>query len=803
MKKLVLWSVIWALLFFSIPKAESATISLQTAYQIARNWLKKTAATIDMHASYIEEVVHYQGGVHGDPGYYIAFLRPSGWLCIPADDSCEPIRAYGKNFLTPQNYEISPLKFFLRLQRSQISFISANSFLTSSPTNASVTANKRWELLNPSSPIMKVAAQQGVAMNVISNDIVVNPLLGKNSWGQGGISSSNPATTSIFYNRHVAWNGEPFLVGSAPLSLGQFLRYNSWGQPAISYGKISINGVTSEEPLFGHSTAYQWNIMDPDPHPDNISTEALDMITGLLHDTGAVLNANYNAYFSGNQTKYETYAELFDIPDALTVFGYRNAIYAPYGFFLNEQEERKYLEQIILPNLVSGMPVFLGLSLFEGIPTISSLLQTHTAIIDGYAFHDYGPGIDKVPYHHINFGWNGLEDDFWFALTDSVQLNTSSYFTQFPYDFVFNVMSDDEGKELVGGRFYLGDKESENVVVTLTLSSGSTIASVTNTKGAFAARIPPNTTVEKIKFQKTGAFSTTPVSLGGLAGEDATTGESVSWDTVGNRWWGDISLKTATTMGVTTGIEEGLARNGVPYVTGSPRNMSNMNFDGMSSLYVAAFPFANYASQTWLPELFQKIEDFVRGGGTAVIEADSWLLASRLASAAGGSLTFYSASEVPIYYGAAGRTEVYPKGQLLEDTQMSTVILAFSPYEMGSGGPLIKSLSVEGGNLLANAEVLLFTGNSSYTMIYPVSVCFPLGAGMVYYTSFPIPGAMASTAQTFTIADWYLSRSANSTALIAASIEDSTVEDNTGGCNGGMGFMALVGLLCLGIARKR
>ena len=116
---------------------------------------------------------------------------------------------------------------------------------------------------------------------------------------------------------------------------------------------------------------------------------------------------------------------------------------------------------------------------------------------------------------------------------------------------------------------------------------------------------------------------------------------------------------------------------------------------------------------------------------------------------------------------------------------------------------MIRSMSVEGGRSLAIAELILFDGSSAYIETYLASVCFPLGDGMVYYTSFPIPGENAPSIPAQKIADWYLSRSLEETATTSSSEGERSDDNRGGGCNSGMGFMALVGFMCLSIARKR
>lgn len=64
----------------------------------------------------IRELIRYSGKQHGNPGYYVAFLDPKGWLLIPGDDAFEPILAFGGDFLTPERYERNPLYFLLRVE---------------------------------------------------------------------------------------------------------------------------------------------------------------------------------------------------------------------------------------------------------------------------------------------------------------------------------------------------------------------------------------------------------------------------------------------------------------------------------------------------------------------------------------------------------------------------------------------------------------------------------------------------------------------------------------------------------------
>jgi len=63
----------------------------------------------------IEEIRHYQGEPYGNPGYYVAFLNPGGWVIVPADDGFEPILTFGSGKLTPELYEASSFRHLFRL----------------------------------------------------------------------------------------------------------------------------------------------------------------------------------------------------------------------------------------------------------------------------------------------------------------------------------------------------------------------------------------------------------------------------------------------------------------------------------------------------------------------------------------------------------------------------------------------------------------------------------------------------------------------------------------------------------------
>jgi len=76
-------------------------IQEEQARRVVENWLAKNPRP--MYSSIgqeIEEIRHHQGEPYGNPGYYVVFLNPGGWVVVPADDAFEPILAFSSDKLT-------------------------------------------------------------------------------------------------------------------------------------------------------------------------------------------------------------------------------------------------------------------------------------------------------------------------------------------------------------------------------------------------------------------------------------------------------------------------------------------------------------------------------------------------------------------------------------------------------------------------------------------------------------------------------------------------------------------------------
>jgi hypothetical protein len=124
-------------------------------------------------------------------------------------------------------------------------------------------------------------------------------------------------------------------------------------------------------------------------------------------------------------------------------------------------------------------------------------------------------------------------------------------------------------------------------------------------------------------------------------------------------------------------------------------------------------------------------------------------------------LTLFAA---PARAAAVGLTKIFLHGSLKEAVGQNEIIIPFTPFESGNG-PLIKDPG--SATVWATAEIVEFQNGAASVNYYPVAVSFPLGQGMVYYSSFPIPSNLDTVTPGLTEADmpairafaeWFMSK---------------------------------------------
>jgi len=65
-------------------EARANFVSEQDARAVVQNWLEMTPTqSLAIEGTEVREVVYFTGGLHGNPGYYVVLLDPSGWVIVP------------------------------------------------------------------------------------------------------------------------------------------------------------------------------------------------------------------------------------------------------------------------------------------------------------------------------------------------------------------------------------------------------------------------------------------------------------------------------------------------------------------------------------------------------------------------------------------------------------------------------------------------------------------------------------------------------------------------------------------------
>jgi len=187
-KKIWVFTVLTLIIFPA--SAFAGFVTESDAINVANSWLTMNESPMEESmGKIIREIQHYNGEKYGEPGYYVAFLEPNGWVVIPADDQFEPVLAFGKDFITPQAFEESILSSFFRIQ-SPVSSAPELSIAFSDTSKISKTrqqVNRRWQRLriNNSEQDKYAMSASSVITESLLNDLVVKPLLGeRGSWLQ-------------------------------------------------------------------------------------------------------------------------------------------------------------------------------------------------------------------------------------------------------------------------------------------------------------------------------------------------------------------------------------------------------------------------------------------------------------------------------------------------------------------------------------------------------------------------------------------------------------------------------------------
>lgn len=393
----------------------------------------------------IRQVVRYQGGLHGDVGYWLVMLQ-KGWLVVPADDRHWPVQVFGGGAMTPSLFEGSLWYATIGYDGERTGRVSALSPGTAEDREAAHNRTA-WDALRrgPSRGGVRASGLDELPAEA-SRDVRVYPFLGAASqWGQGW--PFNEYTTFHWLNIHspdvkpTASDDEVYPVGCAAVATAQALH------AIMTNGGFDFTGVSlsagsplgKENLKFSITTSLDLGPDSPDVHGkhpfyadlfigpnllnydwDDIKTyrkgapegQNASIVSGevapLLHDLGLMLGMDYAKGGSSASINRRAFLNM----------GFRQAqvIYAKlpdsahYGPF--DMCDRA---TIIHPNLDIGLPVILPVRLQKKGGENGAVLFDvggHGVVVDGYAYPTVvSPTVSdlKIPYYHVCTGWAGYD----------------------------------------------------------------------------------------------------------------------------------------------------------------------------------------------------------------------------------------------------------------------------------------------------------------------------------------------------------------------------------------------------------
>jgi hypothetical protein len=194
------------------------------------------------------------------------------------------------------------------------------------------------------------------------------------------------------YNKFLpAIDGKTVPVGCVNVALAQVMRYHKY--PTSSKGVVSYtwDGPPSQILKTILYRGYNWDNM-PDTLDANTPEYQTDEVALLMKDLGIANQTNYDATGSSTSIRSSILTENFGYSTGLAQMG--NAVFATFLATLQTEIQAER-------------------------PVILSFVGQHMTVVDGYSA-DFG---QKV---HINMGWGGSADDFYF-LDQPVSANVYTF----------------------------------------------------------------------------------------------------------------------------------------------------------------------------------------------------------------------------------------------------------------------------------------------------------------------------------------------------------------------------------------
>jgi hypothetical protein len=476
-----------SVLFLCPERLHAKPVTAQQARKVVKGFLTRCPNPLQTPLGLQLDKVDTFTNDDGQILYYVVYLKPSGFVIVPADDFIEPVIA----FVSRGTYDPSPANPLGTLVTNDLSNrIAAAQNIRQTIEGPAKKAKNKWDGLIQYADDERTIQPLGTSS---VSDVRVAPLV-QSTWGQTTVGSYINGITC--YNYYTPGD-DPYSTGGYPCgcvatAMAQLMRYHEYPTGYVGTGSflIEVDYVSQWVSLFGGP--YVWS--DMPLVPNNFITLAQRQAIGeICYDAGVSVNMSYRAGGSS--------ASLYDADGSLvSTFDYTNCV---HGYNYNSNIGAG-LDGMMNPNLDAQLPVILGIHDTGG----------HAVICDGYGYSL------STLYHHLNMGWSG-NDDAWYDLPEV----DAYYYFDVVDTCLYNIFTSGSG-EIISGR--ITDPNEQPLSGVTVSANGGAYSATTNANGIYALVNVPSNTSFTVNAAGTGwSFGTKYV----------TTGESTdNYKTSGNRW---------------------------------------------------------------------------------------------------------------------------------------------------------------------------------------------------------------------------------------------------------------------------
>jgi len=470
------------------------------ARAVAQGWLNRGARPLGtVLGGEIERVVFYPDN-SGQAAWYVVYLRPAGFVIVPADDWLEPILAFvPRGLFDPAPRHPLGALVAADMKGRMASIRQVKQALPVAPLPAEYRARQeQWRALQADA--FSIPGMNPFLPSV--SDERVPPLV-QSAWDQESEGGAYDYCYNYFTPNH-------YPCGCGPTAAAQLMRFHQY--PVAGVGAQTFWVTVENDPnpyqqltLKGGDGAggpYNWSLMplDPDGSTPQIQRQS---IGALCHDVGAAVGARFGPM--------STSSDFFTLGSTLKSIFYFSQAIASFNNYDSVSSAALYA--MLNPNLDAGLPALLAINGDYG---------GHAVVCDGYGY-DHG-----TLYHHVNMGWGGYyaADNAWYALP---LIDPTGMTFTVVVACLYNVYPSGSG-EIVSGRITDSvGRPIAGAAVTAVLEGSGSRAVYSDNRGIYAFSRLPSSTQYTLTSEKAGyTFSS----------RTASTGKSADYENGSGNQWG-------------------------------------------------------------------------------------------------------------------------------------------------------------------------------------------------------------------------------------------------------------------------